>query len=268
MDSQTPSGFPAAPLPPPTAERAPAAPPPEGWAVAAGHGVTWWSDGWRIFRRAPFVWIGMTLLVVVLMFVLAMIPVIGQLASTMLYPVLGAGLLVAARAGDRGEPVGFGHLFTCFDQRLGPLLIAAVLYLLGWFVVWLIAIGICAAVFGIGSLAAIMNSDPSNMGLTALTTMGMVALLALLIVLALGTPLIMAYWFAPPLIALRGDKPVAAMKASFTASLRNVPPMLVYSLVGIALGLLATIPLGLGWLVLGPVFVVSVYTSYRDIFGQ
>ena len=30
--------------------------------------------------------------------------------------------------------------------------------------------------------------------------------------------------------------------------------------------IVATVPLGLGWLVLGPVMAASVYTSYRDIF--
>jgi hypothetical protein len=36
--------------------------------------------------------------------------------------------------------------------------------------------------------------------------------------------------------------------------------------VGIALAIVATIPLLLGWLVLGPVTVASVYASYCDIF--
>jgi hypothetical protein len=32
------------------------------------------------------------------------------------------------------------------------------------------------------------------------------------------------------------------------------------------LSILASLPLLLGWLVLGPVFAASVYTSYRDIY--
>jgi hypothetical protein len=32
------------------------------------------------------------------------------------------------------------------------------------------------------------------------------------------------------------------------------------------LAIVASIPLGLGWLLLGPVIIASVYTSYRDIF--
>jgi hypothetical protein len=30
--------------------------------------------------------------------------------------------------------------------------------------------------------------------------------------------------------------------------------------------IVASIPLGLGWLVLGPVLVASIYTGYRDIY--
>jgi len=32
------------------------------------------------------------------------------------------------------------------------------------------------------------------------------------------------------------------------------------------LALVAMIPIGLGWLVLGPMLSASVYTSYRDIY--
>jgi len=30
--------------------------------------------------------------------------------------------------------------------------------------------------------------------------------------------------------------------------------------------IIATLPVLLGWLVLGPVFAASIYTSYRDIY--
>jgi hypothetical protein len=32
--------------------------------------------------------------------------------------------------------------------------------------------------------------------------------------------------------------------------------------------ILASIPFGLGWLVLGPVVAASLYTSYRDVFFE
>ena len=101
-----------------------------------------------------------------------------------------------------------------------------------------------------------------------LATMGMGSLVVLLLATLLGIPLIMGYWFAPALVLFRGDEPFAAMKTSFTACMRNVPPFLVYGLLGILFAIVASIPFGLGWLVLLPVYAASMYASYKDIFGE
>jgi len=45
-----------------------------------------------------------------------------------------------------------------------------------------------------------------------------------------------------------------------------VMPMLIYSLLGLVFAIVASIPFGLGWFVLLPVFAGSVYASYKDIF--
>jgi hypothetical protein len=45
-------------------------------------------------------------------------------------------------------------------------------------------------------------------------------------------------------------------------------PGLVYGVLLFVFAVLATIPLGLGWLVLGPVVTASVYASYRDVFYE
>ncbi|HSD52834.1 MAG TPA: BPSS1780 family membrane protein, partial [Burkholderiales bacterium] len=94
----------------------------------------------------------------------------------------------------------------------------------------------------------------------------MSVLLASLIALALGVPVYMAIWFAPALVALNEFEPLQAIKASFGACLKNIVPFLLYGVILFALAIVASIPLGLGWLVLGPVLAASVYTAYRDIF--
>jgi len=90
--------------------------------------------------------------------------------------------------------------------------------------------------------------------------------LAVLVMLALLLPVIMAIWFAPPLVAFHGRGAIEAMQESFLGCLKNIVPFLVYGVVFMVLGILASIPLGLGWLVLGPVLAASAYTSYKDIF--
>ena len=239
-----------------------------GWAVGAGRGLDWWNEGWRLFKAAPIVWIVIAFLFFCLMFVLALIPFVGQIASTLLYPVLGAGILVGTRALDRGGKLTIGHLFSCFNDKAVPLIVVALLYFGGWFVIWVVAAALMVGMAGFETLTSLMSGDPLEAGMAMLSGIGIAALVVLLLMMLLGVPLIMAYWFAPALVVFRGDEPMAAMKASFTASMRNFPPFLVYSLVGLVLAIIATIPFGLGWIVLAPVYAATLYPSYKDIFGD
>jgi uncharacterized membrane protein len=120
---------------------------------------------------------------------------------------------------------------------------------------------------GGGALAAIASGDAMQAGYVLLSMMSMGALVVLLVCALLVVPLLMAFWFAPPLIVLRGDEPVAAMLTSFRACLRNMLPFTVYGLIGIVFIVIASIPLFLGLLVLIPVAAATVYTSYKDVFG-
>jgi uncharacterized membrane protein len=122
------------------------------------------------------------------------------------------------------------------------------------------------AIVGAGVFALFMGGgDPSADPEAAAKAMTTVAL-AVLIMLALSIPVLMAIWFAPSLVVFHNLGAVEAMKASFSGCLRNIVPFLVYGIVGFVLAILASIPLGLGWLVLGPVFGASIYTAYKDIY--
>ncbi len=252
----------------PGASAASAAPPPDGWAVSAGRGAAWWSEGWRLFKASPWVWLAILIVFLLLIVGMSLIPVIGQIATTLFGPVFIGGVLVGTRNLDRGGELSVGDLFRCFSDKLGPLIILSLLYIVCWIVIWLVAVALLVGVVGAGSLGALMAGDPAQAGLAMLSSIGPGALVVVLVMLLLIAPLLMAYWFAPALIVFRGDAPWAAMKTSFRASLRNVPPFLVYSIVGILLAIVASIPLGLGWFVVAPMAAASVYASYVDIFGR
>jgi uncharacterized membrane protein len=235
--------------------------------VPAGRGSAWWSEGWRLFVAAPGIWIAITLIFVAIMAMMSLIPMIGSLATTLLAPVFAGGVMQGCRAIDRGDALAVNHLFASFSDRLGPLVVVGVLYLAGTLAIMVLVCGALVATIGIGGFGALMRGDPFEAGYAMLATLGIGALLAVLFGLLLGIPLVMAYWFAPALVVFRNDEPLAAMKASFNASLVNMLPMLVYSLLGLAFAIVASIPILLGWLVLAPVFAGSVYASYKDIFG-
>jgi uncharacterized membrane protein len=234
---------------------------------AAGNGVGWWSEAWRYFAAAPWMWIGLSIAFFAILILASVVPLIGGIASTVLSPVLVAGLMAGCNAQDRGGELTFNHLFSGFGDRLMPLIVVGLLYMVGTAVIIAIVLAIIIATVGMSGLGALWTGDPLQVGLGMLATLGAGAFMAVLIGTLFALPLMMACWFAPPLVMLRNEEPVAAMKASFAACLVNIWPLTVYGLIGIVLMIVATIPFGLGWFVLCPVIATSIYASYKDIFG-
>jgi uncharacterized membrane protein len=233
---------------------------PGGQKVPAAQGWSWIADGWTLFKAAPGLWIGMILVLIVIMVALALLPFIGPIAQTLLTPVFMGGIALGCRAIDDGRGLEFNHLFAGFKERFGTLISVGALYLAGFVVIMVVVMLIAGA----GVVALMMGGgEQPDLAQTG-AVMGL--LLGALIAVALSIPLVMAIWFAAPLVMFQGLGAIEAMKASFTGCLRNIVPFLVYGIIGFVLAVLATIPLGLGWLVLAPVLAASVYTGYRNIY--
>jgi uncharacterized membrane protein len=224
--------------------------------VPAGHGWTWIASGWDVFKREPALWIGMVLSLVVILVVLAFVPFFGSILSMALSPVFTAGLMIGCRTLEEGGQLEFRHLFAGFQTRTGTLIGVGLLYLAATIAIVLVVGGITGA-----SMFALFAGGAPAAG-TAFTTIA----LAVLIMLALMVPLAMAIWFAPPLVVFNELSAFDALKASFLGCLKNIVPFLLYGLILLGFAILASIPLCLGWLVLGPVIGASIYTSYRDIY--
>jgi len=229
----------------------------DGQGVAAGRGWDWIASGWELFKKQAGMWIALVLVAFVIFFVLAMIPVVGSLATFVLSPVFAAGVLAGSRAVDEGRGLEIGHLFAGFREKLAPLATVGAIYL-GAAVVIALGVGLATG----ASIFTMMDTG----GEAATPAAALSVILALLIMLALLLPVVMAVWFAPALVLFHDKGAVDAMKESFSGCLRNVVPFLVYGVVMMVFGVIAAIPLGLGWLVLGPVLCTSFYTSYKDIY--
>jgi hypothetical protein len=232
-----------------------------GRNMPAGNGWKWIVDGWTLFTRAPGMWIGITVIYLLISFAVACIPVLGTLASPVLNVIFTAGLLLGCRALDEGGELKVEHLFAGFQGRLGSLIAAGLLYLAAILVVTL-ATGLAVGF----KLYNIVSAGPVEA--EQILDVVLLGALAVLIWLALILPAVMAVWFAPALIVFRHLGAVQAMKASFVGCLRNFVPFLVYGLVLLIPAVLATLPFALGWLVLGPLVIASIYTSYKDIYSS
>ncbi|KFB76549.1 MAG: DUF2189 domain-containing protein [Candidatus Accumulibacter sp.] len=195
--------------------------------VDVGNVFDWFRQGWAIFLANPGVWMTMTVILMVILSGLAIVPWFAEAAACLLTPLLAAGLLLACRKIERDQKLEIRDLFAAFQSHSGGLVVLGVFYML--------------AMLGAGLLGAL----PSRI---------LCALIALSI------------WFASALMVFNRLQPVDALKASIRACLKNFLVFLVYGLISLILCFFAALPIGLGFLVLGPVLAGSVYASYRDIF--
>lgn len=232
---------------------------PTGRAVPGSHGWSWIAEGWALFKRQPLMWVAFAVVGFAIFVALHfLIPVIGQIALILLTPVFVGGVMIGCRELESGRELDFSHLFAGFRERFGDLVSVGLISLAVTFAVALF-VGLVTGA-GMSSLLG-GSSDPA-----AVAAAGITVLLAFLITAALLLPVTMAMWFAPALVVFHSQGPGEAMKNSFVACLKNIVPFLLYSVIFLLLSFVASLPLLLGWLVLGPVMVASLYTGYRDIF--
>ena len=224
-------------------------------SCSAERGLAWLREGWTYFRRAPLIWVAITVVFGITLLFVAWAPIVGQLVTTLLSIVFAGGMMAGCRALDRGESLSLSHLFSVFTTHLSPLLVVGALYVAALF-----SIIVTVSLLTGGALAGLLHGE---MGPADALTGVLFALLAAAVILV---PLGMATWFAPALVTLHDLAPVDAMKLSFRGCWRNMLPFLVYGVLCFLLAIVASIPAGLGWLVLVPVLAASAYAGYKDIF--
>lgn len=223
--------------------------------TTAGQGATWIGSGFKIFGLAPWVWLGIIVIYFMLGVVAGLLPG-GGLLLTLFGPVISGGLMLGCASLAQGGELNLEHLFAGFSGgHLSQLLLVGALV----FVAGLLIAVFCLAL-ALGSQWQVLLTGDVN-GLNMLRLLWVICIGLLLYV-----PVLMAAWFAPALVVLGGQKGVDAMRLSFAVCLRHFGAFLVYGLLVLLFAFLASVPLMLGWLVMGPVFIASTYAAYCDLF--
>jgi len=267
--------------------------------VSAGNGAEWWVEGWRIFSRNAWMWIGIMFVYLLLSGGMQAIPFVGHLGQWLLTPVFMGGIMIGCKSVERDGTLRLAHLFEGFQgAHFVPLMIIGAVNI---GLVLAAAAIIAAGGLGLAHLVALgQASDPATALADLLDSMttgaGLLALFGSLVIVAVFA---MLNWFAPAVVALDGSSAVRGMKLSFLACLRNWLPFLVYGAIGIvillgfgvAMVLLAvaigasafmsgSTAVGVGaaigvillivgvvfvaMLVVGPIMFASVYAGYKD----
>ena len=232
-------------------------------AAPAGRGSAWLTEAFGYFGRDALTWIGVTIVLFLIAIAVNVIPM-GGVALQIATPVFSAGLMIGCREQDQGRSLQLSHLFTAFsdNDRIGQLVMIGVLYLVGIIVITILVMILGFMLFGGMAFIHELAAERAPQELAVIRNL----LLLMLIGTALYLPLLMAIWFAPVLVILERVDAIHAMQLSFNACVVNFVPLLVYGIVGLVFTILATIPFMLGWLVLFPMIVVSIYLAYKDVF--
>lgn len=246
--------------------------------LPAKRGWQWLVEAFRIFRKAQFMFPLVVLSYWMMMVILNSIPVIGPVAATVCIPAFSVSLMNVCRLLEEGDKINPTLLFSGFRKNPRTLLILGTLYL----VIALAILGLTSLIDD-GMLFRFFVADRESK--EAVSGDGNVILSAQ-VALAFFIPLMMAYWYAPVLVAWHNLPAGKALFFSFVACLRNWRAFVVYSIAVFITGAIlpafvlravsaflsgpgntALVMLTLMLVFIGlPLLYASFYVSYRDVF--
>ena len=216
----------------------------------------WLLSGWDTFKQSPITW-SLMVLIFTIFYVVGMNSHIGKAIAALLTPVFAGGIYVSVNKRDNGESIAIENLFSMFkdSQKLKQLLIIG---------------GIGVAVVGLTYIAQNMVGSDYEMRYKSgndisysenkTTTLG--ATLSSIITWSWG----FSSLFSIPLVAIKNQMAIKSLKNSFSASLINLPSLIVFYGLGFMLMILGTIPFGLGLLVVLPVLFCASYFAFKTVY--
>jgi hypothetical protein len=246
--------------------------------VPAKSGAAWLVRGFALFRKNPPTWLLLVFAYWLTAALLGQLPYAGPALSMVLLPAFTMIFMALCAALEAGAPLSAGLVLDAFRTRFRNLAVLGVLYLVS--IVLVLAI---ASIADDGALLewALAGREPSQEAI-----MDGRASRALLAAALAGTPVVLAFWFAPPLVGWGGMSAVQSLFYSFFAAWRNWRAFLVYGavlmLAGVALlavlAMVAVLARGradvlrssmlLATVLSLPILFGSFYASYRDVFPQ
>lgn len=212
--------------------------------VPASHGVLWIKQAWALFTGRPGVWIGATLLMQLLFFIVNLLFSWTGPGANVILGILNlffaAGAVLMAHRQIEGEPIGVLGIFTCFRQDTLQILLLAGINVLYWCILGVLAY----LIIGPALIGTLVAADPQAMpallmahGLRILLALALAALLAFLLMLGMIS--------APTLVVLTGENALSAIYKSLLAGLKNWLALLVNGTAILLAGLGMSIVFGL-----------------------
>jgi hypothetical protein len=228
--------------------------------VRSSRGAAWLTGGWRHFRGAPLVWMGLSAGWMLITLALVLVPVAGGVIANLLQPAFFASFAIIARRQLAGQMPEMGDLFLGFRRPLRPLVNIGALLLVAEI-----------AIFFLMSLLGLPGAGGEGDEVVTLTDyLGLLHGKEWILVVGVVLTAVVkgALWFAPALLAFHELSTAHALRWSVFAALSNFGAMIVYGVALSVIFLAGALPWGMGLIVVIPVMLASTYTGYADVFGS
>jgi len=231
------------------------------------HGFKWFADAHQILLHDFGNWLRLSLIVVGLFLVATAVPM-GSLVLQIAMPALWYGIYVAGKASHSGEQWSVQILFSGFSQDKRKLLVLGAILAGINLVILSIAFMVLENVVDVQPIVtAMLNQNPQALEkILADPILVEKILMVVLLVLTVSLPVVMAGWFAPILVIEKGLSVIESLRVSFNICLRNTAPFLLFGLVGFVLIMFVVMTLFVAAIYAVPLFFVSFFTSFDDIW--
>ena len=248
--------------------------------IGLANGWQWFRAGFARYRRNPLLMLFWVMSYWTMLGLVGLLPIAGDLLVAALAPVLLVGVFAGCRALDTDAMPSFTLIFSGFRDRFQPLMGLGVLHLL--LTLSLLAL---TALFDGGTLLQLMVRSTLGEGIdTSTIDPDSLSLAAMLFALALYIPVMMAFAYAPLLVAWRGFGLGKALFFSLVASWRAwqglfglflavltfgifVPSlvMMLLTVLGISETVMTTLIVVPLMAILAPTLVSAFLSSYSEV---
>lgn len=238
--------------------------------VSFREGVTWIKQAFKMFGEQPLQWLALMFTWLLVTLLLGVVPLVGGPLATIAQTAFFAGFMLACRDQQAGKTLNVGYLVAALQTNPRGLLLVGSVALLAHTAVTMLVV---ALGFRTGPLVEMMNLPTPELQ-NAVKSGALAAEVEKLMPLtllahALNMLITAVLWFVAPLLAFHPDmKPTHAIRWSVFALVTNAGAMVVFGVLMMLLFMVGAIPLGLGLILVMPIFIISNYTSYRATFSD
>lgn len=222
-------------------------------------GAQWLIEGGKLFFQYPGPWMAIIAFGIFVLLLSQLVPVVGPLFYYTTHFVWIAGLMSCCRAFQLRQPFSFQRLFDGFKSGTRTLMSLSLMYAVVSLSVDLY--------FMEPFIKQLQNPQATPKDLQQLMQNPDFFKAVLWSALTM-LPIQMALVFTPALVLFQQKSLIGALQLSFSACMKNFPAVVVYLLTLTVLGILATLPALLGWLILVPAIIGSIYLAYDEIFEE